>query len=191
MDRPPGRRGNERRSDGRCHGPDGDAHDSSGGTQQRLDNSGGNRIDIVSQNVRSMRLYFHPRQLDFSRNVQVVVNGATVANRPVIADMVTALNLAREFDDRSRVYHGYVDLEVTSNGTVAEPAGKSVEGLACDGTAGVWAGCRGTGCIVCEDLIRAYPRYLANHPACTTSTTCAGLYFTCNASCPAPTEADR
>ena len=69
--------------------------------------------------------------------------------------------------------------------------GKSVDGPMCDGTPGGWPGCRGTGCIVCEDLIRTYTHYLANHPACAVSTTCAGQYYTCNASCPAPSDADR
>lgn len=60
----------------------------------------------------------------------------------------------------------------------------------CNGTPGQWAGCRGTGCHVCAELVANYPCYFTNHPLCNRNTTCAGQYFTCNANCPAPTSAD-
>jgi hypothetical protein len=62
---------------------------------------------------------------------------------------------------------------------------------ACNGTAGQWAGCRGNGCAVCSELVANYPCYFLNHPACSPNGTCGGLYYTCNANCPAPTAADR
>ncbi|HXI59830.1 MAG TPA: hypothetical protein VNO55_27370 [Polyangia bacterium] len=62
---------------------------------------------------------------------------------------------------------------------------------ACDGSAGQWAGCRGTGCLVCSETTRAYPYYFVNHPGCVKNLTCDGSFFTCNASCPAPVEADK
>ena len=61
----------------------------------------------------------------------------------------------------------------------------------CTGTSGQWAGCRGTGCHVCSELVAQYPCYFQNHPYCVSNGGCAGLYFTCNSNCPAPTEADR
>lgn len=61
----------------------------------------------------------------------------------------------------------------------------------CDGTPGQWAGCRGTGCSVCAELVANYKCYFKNHPLCLRNTTCAGLYYTCNANCPAPTSADQ
>ncbi len=64
-------------------------------------------------------------------------------------------------------------------------------GSTCSGTVGQWAGCRGNGCAVCSELVAAYPSYFANHPSCTANTTCGGLYYTCNSSCPAPTDADQ
>jgi hypothetical protein len=60
----------------------------------------------------------------------------------------------------------------------------------CNGTPGQWAGCRGNGCAVCAEKVQAYPYYFINHIDCTPNTTCAGLYFTCNAACPTPTSAD-
>lgn len=68
---------------------------------------------------------------------------------------------------------------------------ESPEDVDCDGTPGQWAGCRGLGCWVCEELVRDYPYYFDHNPCCKRNTTCAGRYFTCNAKCPAPTDADR
>lgn len=62
--------------------------------------------------------------------------------------------------------------------------------LACDGTAGQWAGCRGNGCAVCSEELTNYPCYFQNHPSCVRNNTCAGSFFTCNAACPQPSTAD-
>jgi hypothetical protein len=67
----------------------------------------------------------------------------------------------------------------------------AIEVVECDGTPGEWAGCRGNGCAVCAEQLVDYPLYLANHPRCTLNETCDGEFFTCNARCPAPTDADR
>jgi hypothetical protein len=61
----------------------------------------------------------------------------------------------------------------------------------CGGSAGQWAGCRGTGCAVCGEKLRNYPYYFLHHPSCVRNDTCSGQFFTCNASCPAPTEAEK
>jgi len=61
---------------------------------------------------------------------------------------------------------------------------------ACTGTIGGWDGCRGNGCAVCTELLLAYPRYFENHVACVPNVTCAAVFFTCYAACPAPTPAD-
>ncbi len=60
----------------------------------------------------------------------------------------------------------------------------------CNGTAGQWQGCRGNGCTPCWELVRDYPYYFINHPSCLPNTNCQGLYFTCNAACPAPSSSD-
>jgi hypothetical protein len=60
----------------------------------------------------------------------------------------------------------------------------------CGGTAGQWAGCRGSGCSVCSEKLGSFPRYLTNHPACVANGTCAGQFYTCNASCPATKMSD-
>ena len=70
------------------------------------------------------------------------------------------------------------------------PAPTSAD-LQCNGTSGQWAGCRGSGCSVCSELVADYPCYFQNHPACKANSICDGQYYTCNVNCPAPTEADR
>lgn len=66
-------------------------------------------------------------------------------------------------------------------------------GPECDGdyTASGWQGCRGNGCLVCKELITAYPKYLKNHPNCAMNEKCEGSYFNCSTGCPAPTNADK
>jgi hypothetical protein len=68
--------------------------------------------------------------------------------------------------------------------------GAPVAAQQCNGTPGQWSGCRGNGCAVCWELVESYPYYFINHAACSPNTTCAGEYFTCNASCPTPTSSD-
>src|SRR5919205_4168553 len=60
----------------------------------------------------------------------------------------------------------------------------------CQGVAGQWSGCRGTGCSVCSELVANYPCYFQNHPSCAGNDACGGLYFTCSDACPAPSQAD-
>jgi hypothetical protein len=60
----------------------------------------------------------------------------------------------------------------------------------CEGVAGQWQGCRGTGCLVCAELVANYPCYFQNHPNCASNSTCDGQYNTCSDACPAPTQAD-
>lgn len=61
----------------------------------------------------------------------------------------------------------------------------------CGGTTGQWAGCRGSGCTVCQEKLTQYPNYARRHPMCSISTTCANQFYTCNVNCPAPTDLDK
>jgi hypothetical protein len=61
----------------------------------------------------------------------------------------------------------------------------------CSGTPGTWAGCAGNGCSVCAEKMTDYPFYFNHHRHCQKNTTCVGNYYTCNANCPAPTDADK
>lgn len=85
------------------------------------ENKGDNRIEITSQNVRRMRVLLHPRMVDLGRPVTIVVNGRARFEGRVEEDMAFMLDTVRELDDRGRIFHGYVDLEIDDDVTVADP----------------------------------------------------------------------
>lgn len=66
-----------------------------------------------------MRIYLHPRMVDFSENIRVTVNGARVFEQPVAPDLETMLHLVREFDDRGRIFHAAIDVEAPERRTVS------------------------------------------------------------------------
>lgn len=76
------------------------------------ENRGGNAFEVSSVNARRLRLYLHPRMVDFAHDVTVTVNGARLFAGPVQPDLATMLDLVRESDDRGRVFHAAIDLEV-------------------------------------------------------------------------------
>lgn len=83
----------------------------------------GNRIEIVGENVRRLRVYLHPRMVDFDRDVTIVANGKVVFAGRVVPDLATMLELVREFDDRGRVFHAAVDVAIDGDQPVPEPRG--------------------------------------------------------------------
>lgn len=82
---------------------------------------GANRIEVTCENVRKLRIYVHERMVELSRPVTVVVNGETVFEKTVAPDLGMLLELARELDDRGRVFHGAIDLEIRTDRPVPEP----------------------------------------------------------------------
>jgi hypothetical protein len=44
---------------------------------------------------------------------------------------------------------------------------------------------------VCSEILTQHPYYFHYHPGCLRNDTCAGLFFTCNAKCPAPGELEK
>jgi alpha-tubulin suppressor-like RCC1 family protein len=74
---------------------------------------------------------------------------------------------------------------------VEPPEATSSVVAACSGTSGQWSGCRGHGCAVCSETTQRYPYYFVNHPLCDKNLTCEGSFSTCNANCPAPSNADK
>lgn len=71
------------------------------------------------------------------------------------------------------------------------PAPSAADACACDGIGdGIWNGCRGTGCHVCQEKLAGFDCYFLNHPSCKLNTTCAGSFFSCDAACPPPSAAD-
>lgn len=81
----------------------------------------GNSFAVASRKVRGLRIYLHPKMVDFSKPVKITVNGKVVFDRKVAPDLKRMLDLVREFDDRGRIFHAAVDVEVATDGEVPEP----------------------------------------------------------------------
>lgn len=82
----------------------------------------GNHIEITSENVRQMKVMIHPLMgIDITAPVTITVNGAELFHDVVKADRKQMLELIREFDDRGRLFHGFVDLSVTTDAAVPDP----------------------------------------------------------------------
>src|SRR5438876_1036460 len=73
-----------------------------------------NTIELASANARRMRIHLHPRMLDLTRPITATVNGAVVFRGRVEPQLALMLRLVREFDDRGRIFHAAIDLEVPS-----------------------------------------------------------------------------
>lgn len=73
---------------------------------------GVNAFEVTSVNTRRMYVYLHPRMVDFSQDVTVTVNGALLFAGRARPDLGAMLRLVREFDDRGRVFHAELDIEV-------------------------------------------------------------------------------
>lgn len=81
----------------------------------------GNTIALTTRNVRRVSLYLHPKMVDFAKPVRVTVNGDTLHDALVTPDPRTMLELVREFDDRGRIFHARIDLDVATDGDVPVP----------------------------------------------------------------------
>ena len=81
-----------------------------------------NHLDIVAENVRQMKVMLHPMMgLDLTKPVVITVNGKEAFNDVVAPDRKQMLELVREFDDRGRLFHGFVDLTVATDSPVPDP----------------------------------------------------------------------
>jgi dienelactone hydrolase len=89
------------------------------------ENLGENRFRITSQNARKLRIYLHPKMVDFSKPVVIEANGKVVFNDCVSPKVRTMLELVREFDDRGRIFYAAVDFDVpTDAAEMPEPRGE-------------------------------------------------------------------
>jgi hypothetical protein len=89
------------------------------------ENLGGNRIKITSQFARRLRIYLHPKMVDFSKPIEVTANGRTVFKDCVAPKVRTMLELVREFDDRGRIFHASIDVDIpTDAAAMPEPRGE-------------------------------------------------------------------
>jgi pimeloyl-ACP methyl ester carboxylesterase len=89
--------------------------------------AGDNVIEIASENVRTCRVYLHPRMVDFSRPVTIRANGEVVFQGKVAPDLATMLELVRETDDRGRIFQAAVDVKIATDKPVPDPGPEGVK----------------------------------------------------------------
>ena len=87
-------------------------------------NQGDNKIAIQSNQARKIRIYLHPKMIDFDKPLTVEVNGTTVHQARVEPDAALMLELAREFDDRGRVFWARLEFDVAADAEVEFPKSK-------------------------------------------------------------------
>lgn len=89
--------------------------DHKGPLQVRATNLGDNRFEIQSDQVRELFVHVHPDMIDFDKPVTVTVNGETRFEGKVEPDVRHMLELAREFDDRGRIYWARIRVGVETD----------------------------------------------------------------------------
>lgn len=87
-------------------------------------NKGGNRFELTSRNARKVRIYLHPKMVDFTKSVVVMANVKKVFDKKVTPDPKLMLELVRELDDRGRIFWAAVDVEIADDAEVPEPTFK-------------------------------------------------------------------
>ncbi len=84
--------------------------------------AGANEVHVRSQNVAALRLHLHPRMFDLAAPLKLVVNGEEQA--PVALpqpDLGRLLESVRRFDDRGRVFHNWVDVDIADDAATLPP----------------------------------------------------------------------
>jgi len=76
---------------------------------------GGNRFELVTDGVRELGVYLHPKMVDLAEPVVIVVNGEVCFEGRVEPDLAQMLELVREFDDRGRIFWARVPVTVASD----------------------------------------------------------------------------
>lgn len=89
--------------------------DSKDAMELKAQNLGDNKFQITSKNVRNLTLYFHPKMISFDKPVTITVNGKKLHEKMVGKDPDLMLDLARQFDDRGRLFWGKITLAVTTD----------------------------------------------------------------------------
>lgn len=77
-------------------------------------------IVIVAKNCPKLRLLLHDSMFEFEKPLTIVANGKTTTVTPK-RDLAAMLDLVREFDDRGRIFHGFVDVKIEGDADVPEP----------------------------------------------------------------------
>ncbi|MCD4728408.1 MAG: hypothetical protein K8R46_12145, partial [Pirellulales bacterium] len=89
---------------------------------------GNKHFKLTSENARRVRLYLHPKMVDFSKPIVVTANGAAVFDAKVEPNLGTMIELVREFDDRGRIFHAAIDVDISTDAeNFPEPRGADVK----------------------------------------------------------------
>jgi hypothetical protein len=82
----------------------------------------GNRIELTTSKVRELRLWLHPKMVDLSKPIELLINGE---KRKVTAkpSLEALLSPARALDDRGRLFHARLDVKIATDRAVPEPSG--------------------------------------------------------------------
>lgn len=80
--------------------------------------AGDNRFEVHSDGARELRIYLHPKMVDFDKPVIVEVNGKRRFAKKVEPDPELMLETARRFDDRGRVFWAMVEARTKSDTSV-------------------------------------------------------------------------
>ncbi len=83
----------------------------------------GNRIEITSEHVRRLRLHLHPRLVDLAKPIVVTANGKQMFAGTVAPDLGLMLKLVRECQDRGRIFHAAIDVDIADDKAPPEPRG--------------------------------------------------------------------
>jgi hypothetical protein len=87
-------------------------------------NRGSNVFEFRSQNVSRLRVLLHRCMVPAQRKVMTfIANGNRVHRAAFRPDLRTMLQLVREFDDRGRIYHMAVDIEIQFDAERGDPPG--------------------------------------------------------------------
>jgi acetyl esterase/lipase len=86
------------------------------------ENKGNNRLEIQSNGVRHLNVLLHPKMVDLASPVTIVVNGEVKHAAVVPTDLSQLLERVRELDDRGRIYHASVPIDIATDTSVPVPS---------------------------------------------------------------------
>lgn len=75
-------------------------------------NQGNNLIEVTTKNVSRFTLWLHPKMVDFSKKIQVKVNGRLLFERKIEPSLVTALQSFERRQDWGLIYPAKLTLNV-------------------------------------------------------------------------------
>lgn len=78
-------------------------------------------ITMTTKNVKKLRLFLSKRVLDLAKPIELTINGEKRSVRAKESGLSPMLRHVREFDDRTRIFDGWVDVEISTSKDVPEP----------------------------------------------------------------------